>query len=310
MIGRVLLFYKYVSIQYPKQQQKWHQRLCASLGLTGRIIIAHEGINGTVGGTYEATQSYKEAVHAQSIFSDIDFKESPGSAADFPRCSVLVKDEVVRLGRPHQYPAADGGRHLSPTEAHELISKNPEDLVILDGRNNYESDIGAFENSIKPDITTFRELPDYIDQNLKTFRDKRVLMYCTGGIRCERASAYLKSHDVAREVLQLSGGIHRYLEQYPDGFFRGKNYVFDGRIAVATNNDILTTCSQCNAPEDAYTNCINTHCNARVILCNDCAQMTQSTCSESCKILVEQGSVPLRTKSARSSQYTTSSEIL
>src|SRR5438045_3316832 len=121
MEGRILLFYKYVAIQYPKQQQKWHLRLCKELGLTGRIIIAHEGINGTVGGTIAATDAYKAALQAQEMFADIDFKESPGSAAEFPRCSVLVKQEVVRLGIPDQYPAHEGGRHLSPEEAHQLL---------------------------------------------------------------------------------------------------------------------------------------------------------------------------------------------
>jgi predicted sulfurtransferase len=301
MDGTILLFYKYVAIQYPKQQQKWHLRLCKELGLTGRIILAHEGINGTVGGTTAATDAYKAALQEQEIYADIDFKESPGSVTDFPRCTVLVKQEIVRLGLPGQYPASEGGRHISPHEAHQLLQENAEDLIVLDGRNNYESQIGSFVGSITPDIGTFREFPDYIQQHCETFRNKRVLMACTGGIRCERASAYLKAQNVAQEVMQISGGIHRYLEQFPDGFFRGKNYVFDGRIALATNNDILTICARCKQPEDSYTNCINTRCNTRVILCATCANETHATCSETCKSLIEQGIVTARTKPARTS---------
>ena len=126
--------------------------------------------------------------------------------------------------------AKNGGKHLTPEETHNLIAQKPNDLVILDARNDYEWRIGAFEGAIKPDIEHFRQFPKFVDDNLEQFKDKQVLMYCTGGIRCERASTYLKEKGVAKNVYQILGGIHRYAEQYPDGFFRGKNYVFDDRI--------------------------------------------------------------------------------
>jgi len=295
-MGKVILFYRYVTIAYPKQLQKWQRRLCESLQLTGRIIIAHEGINGTVGGTVDAIESYKQELAAHELFTGIDIKESNGSAAHFPRLSVVVKDEIVHLGiDPNHLTASTGGRHLTPREAHELMQDAPEDLVLLDARNNYESRIGAFVGAVRPDIKNFRDFPDYIDQHLEQFRNKRVVMYCTGGVRCERASAYLQQKKVAQEVLQIAGGIHRYVEQYPNGFFRGKNYVFDNRIALKVNDDIIGQCNSCARPYDRYTNCVNTTCNEQIILCPDCTIPSKTTCSPHCHDLVARGAVPIRT---------------
>ena len=184
----------------------------------------------------------------------------------FPKMEIKVKKEVVHLGiDPEALTINSGGDHLNPDQVHELLKNKPEDLVILDARNDYEWRIGKFENAITPEIKNFRELPEFIDENIDTFKDKQVLMYCTGGIRCERATAYLNEKNVAKKVLQIEGGIVRYCEKYPDGFFRGKNYVFDRRVAVKINDDILTHCDLCNATCDEYTNCINAECNEHYI---------------------------------------------
>lgn len=296
-MNTILLFYKYVQIQYPKSIMKQQRELCESLGLKGRIILAHEGINATVSGPTESTNAYKEYMNTHELFGGIDFKESEGSDDDFPRLRVVVKDEIVHLGLDtEKVTVQDGGQHLTPEEAHALMAQNPEDLIILDARNNYESRVGTFTNSLTPDIKTFREFPDYVDQNLENFKDKQVLMHCTGGIRCERASAYLQQKGIAKKVYQILGGIHRYTEKYPDGFFRGKNYVFDGRVTVRINNDVLTTCDWCKKPADDYTNCMNSTCNNHYICCAECVITTHNTCCQACKTGVEQGSVPLRKK--------------
>lgn len=296
-MNTILLFYKYVHIQYPKSIMKQQRELCERLGLKGRIILAHEGINATVSGSHQSTESYKAYMNNHELFGGIDFKESEGTDEDFPRLRVVVKNEIVYLGLDtEKVTVKDGGQHLTPEEAHALMEENPEDLVILDARNNYESRIGTFKNSLTPDIENFREFPDYVDKNLDTFKDKKVLMHCTGGIRCERASAYLQQKGVARNVYQILGGIHRYAEKYPDGFFRGKNYVFDNRVAVRVNDDILTTCDWCKQPCDDYTNCINSSCNNHYICCAACVQNTHNTCGQACKEAVEQGTVPLRKK--------------
>lgn len=298
-MSKILLFYKYVDITNPEAILSWQKNICQLLNLKGRIIIAHEGINGTLGGTDQEIDAYKRELsnnaEFKDLFCDIDFKESYGPRDCFPRLKIVIKKEIVRLDLdPELITAKNSGHHLTPEQAHNLISKNPEDLVILDTRNNYESRIGTFQNAITPNINTFRELPKYIDNNLEKFKDKKVLMFCTGGVRCERATAYLKSKDVSTEVYQIKGGIHRYVEKYPDGYFRGKNYVFDARIACPINNDILAKCQYCKKDYDNYTNCINAECNIQIIVCTNCISNYHNTCSEKCLDLVLNKKVNIR----------------
>ncbi len=295
-MGKIILFYKYVDITYPEQIRKWQEKIGKELHLKGRVIIAHEGINGTLGGTNDSIASYKQLMNEHPLFLHIDFKESDGAADYFPRLRIVVKNEITHLGLDTQeITAKNGGIHLTPEQVHELLTEPPDNLIILDARNNYESRIGAFKQAITPNIDHFRELPDYIDANQELFKDKEVLMYCTGGIRCERASSYLKSKNVASKVYQLEGGIHRYAEQFPDGYFKGKNYVFDGRIAVKVTDDILTNCELCGIMYDDYTNCINAECNNQFIACPGCIARFGNTCSKECSILVEQKKVVIRT---------------
>ncbi len=301
-MGKILLFYKYVDIEDPHTIMRWQKALCSDLGLTGRILIGKEGVNGTIGGSCEATHTYITAMRQHKLFHDVDFKSSPGCANDFPRLRIVIRHEIVTIGiKPEKLTPKQGGKHITATEAHQLIQKKSKDLVILDTRNNFESAIGTFKDAIKPDIKNFRDFPKYINEHLDKFKDKQVLMFCTGGIRCERATAYLKQKNIATEVYQIDGGIHRYAEKYPDGFFRGKNYVFDGRIAVKINNDVLGSCYICKTSCDDYTNCINIKCNLQYIACKTCLQHHNNTCSKSCQQLVEQSLVMKRTIHARTS---------
>jgi predicted sulfurtransferase len=294
MQEKILLYYKYVTIENPQQISKWVKTVCESLSLKGRIIVAKEGINGTLGGAVESIDAFKTELLAHPLFANTDMKESEGGAEHFPRLSVKVRTEITVLGiNPDELTVKDGGTHLSPDQVHEIISAK-KDLVILDTRNNYESRIGQFKNAIIPPIKTFRELPSYIDENEELFKDKEVLMYCTGGVRCERATAYLNKKNIAKEVYQIDGGICRYVEKYPDGHFRGKNYVFDDRIAVPVNNDVLTHCDLCKAKSDTYSNCMNACCNAHFIACEQCNTQYNSTCSTQCRDLVASGKVQKR----------------
>ena len=294
-MGKILLYYKYVHVPKPSETVKEHKKLCDELGLKGRILIAQEGINGTVGGSVEATEQYKEAMNAHPLFSGMDFKESEGSAECFPKMKVAAKSTIVNLGvDPRELTAEQRGTYLSPKEAHTLLTEKPDDLVILDARNNYEWRVGTFEGAVNPDIDNFRDLPEYLDENLDKYKDKRVLMFCTGGIRCERATGYLKEKNIAKEVYHIEGGIHSYVEQYPEGHFRGKNYVFDSRITQKINDDILGTCDHCNTPNDDYTNCVNAACNKQIIVCPDCVDTYHNTCSDNCAELVKTEQVPIR----------------
>lgn len=299
MEKRILLYYKYVPIQDPQAVVDTQKQLCKRLGLKGRILMSTIGINGTVDGTLEATQAYMDAMNQDDLFSGMDFKQSivDGAYDYFPKLAVRVREEVVTLGIDHPYITPENtGVHLTPQQTHQLLEQHDEDVVVFDTRNDVEWAVGAFEGALKPDINNFRDLPAYIDQNLDQFKDKKVLMYCTGGVRCELATAYMKMKGVAKEVYQIEGGIHRYAEQYPDGFFRGKNYVFDGRVTVKVNNDVLGSCHLCNESEDKYTNCINAQCNFHFISCDRCLIAFNNTCSVECKKLVEDKAVIIRTK--------------
>lgn len=294
-MGKIILFYKYVQIEYPKQILKWQEKICSELGLKGRIILGHEGINATLGGSESHIERYKQLMNNHPLFGGIDFKESNGDDNYFPRLRIVIKKEIVNLGLdPSTITADQGGIHVTPEQAHKMMAQPEPDLVILDCRNNFETKIGTFINSIRPDTTYFREFPKYVDEHQDMFKNKKVLMACTGGIRCERASAYLKSKGVAQEVYQIQGGIHRYAEQFPDGFFRGKNYVFDARVSVPVTSDILASCDLCARPYDEYANCMNAECNKQFIGCPTCLEQYQHTCGAMCQELVASGKVAKR----------------
>lgn len=295
-MGIILLFYKYIQIENPAAIQAWQKELCSKLGLTGRIILATEGINGTVGGNKEATDAYIQAMNQHPLFGNIDFKTAEGGAHAFPRMKITIKREIVHLGiNPEDLTTQDTAQHLTPQQTHELFLNPPEDFIVLDGRNNYEAAVGKFVGAITPDIRYFRQFPGYIDENIDQFKDKTVFMYCTGGIRCERASAYLNKKGIAKKIYQVEGGIHRYVEQYPDGFFRGKNYVFDNRITVKVNDDVLSSCLNCTTPSDEYFNCLNALCNKHFTSCPNCLTKLSKTCSSRCQNLLQEKKAPQRT---------------
>jgi predicted sulfurtransferase len=294
-MGTIIIFYKYVHIEYPKQVLKWQKKICQELGLKGRTFLAHEGINATLGGTTDNIERYKKIMDEHTLFAGIDYKESSGNADCFPRLYVVVRNEIVHLGiAPDKLTVQHSGVRLKPEQVHKLIESKPDNLVILDMRNNYEWRIGKFEGAITPPIENFRELPGYIDTHLDDFKDKQVLAYCTSGIRCERATAYLNQKQVAQKVYHIEGGIQRYVEQYPDGYFRGKNYVFDDRIAVKINDDILSTCDLCPAACNDYANCLNAECNAHYIACGNCLNTYANCCSQRCTDLIASQQVKRR----------------
>nr|XP_023651654.1 thiosulfate sulfurtransferase/rhodanese-like domain-containing protein 2 isoform X1 [Paramormyrops kingsleyae]XP_023651655.1 thiosulfate sulfurtransferase/rhodanese-like domain-containing protein 2 isoform X1 [Paramormyrops kingsleyae] len=298
-LGEVLLYYCYCPLEDPHLICLWQKVLCEKLHLTGKIRVATEGINGTVGGTKVATRLYVEAMLSHPIFKVMvqeDFKRSEGGAECFSNLRVGVYKEIVPMGvDPDVLSYRLAGVHLEPEEFHKevekLLSKGDSctDTVLLDCRNFYESKIGQFSKCLAPDIRKFSYFPDYVDKNLELFRDKKVLMYCTGGIRCERGSAYLRSKDVCKEVYQLKGGIHKYLEQFPDGFYRGKLFVFDERYAIAYNNDVISECRYCSAPWDRYELCSTHFCCQLLLSCTSCRQQGRTSCCLTCQA---KGEVP------------------
>lgn len=277
----VLLYYKYVPIENAREYVKEHRALCEELGLLGRILINEEGLNGTLAGTPENTEEYKKRLWADERFADMQFKEHESDFNPFGKLKVKWREEVVTLGEDGISPE-NGGEHLKPEEWHKMAQE--EDAVILDARNNFEWEIGKFKDAITPDVDYFREFPEWVRENKKELEGKKVMMYCTGGIRCEKASALLKKEGL--EPYQLEGGIVKYGEAIPDGLWEGSLFVFDERRSVQVNDDahhdVISTCRFCDTPADRHENCCNAECNKMILLCEECKERSNNACSEEC----------------------------
>jgi UPF0176 protein len=233
---QVLLFYKYVTIENPTELMDQQRALWEQLGFKGRMIIASEGLNGTLEGSVEQVSEYIREMQKDERFSDIHWKKSAGSGETFPKISIKVRDEIVslHLGQDDFSPYEATGKYLSAEELHQWFQEKKE-FYIIDMRNDYEFKVGHFQGSINPSFKNFRDLPKILPE-IEGYKDKTVLTVCTGGIRCEKASGYLVRNGF-KDVYQLQGGIHTYMEKYPNQDFLGKLYVFDGRIVMGYNTD-------------------------------------------------------------------------
>ncbi|GIM45802.1 UPF0176 protein YbfQ [Collibacillus ludicampi] len=283
---RILLYYKYVHIENPAEFAEEHLKFCQDLGLKGRILIAEEGINGTVSGTIEQTQTYMDTMHQDPRFADMWFKIDEADGHAFKKMKVKVKKEIVRLDLEEDIdPNQLSGKRLSPKEFYEALQRD--DVIVIDGRNDYEYDIGHFRNAIRPEVKAFREFPEWIRKNLSQYKDKKILTYCTGGIRCEKLSGFLLREGF-KDVSQLEGGIVTYGKdpEVRGKLFDGKCYVFDERISVPINqeeNVIVGKCYHCGKPEDRYINCAYDMCHKQHICCPECEEKFKGYCSVECE---------------------------
>jgi UPF0176 protein len=262
----VILFYKYVAIADPQTFAAAQRALCIDLGLKGRVLIATEGINGTLAGPREAVDRYITALRADERFADIEIKFSAGDPETFPKLVIKVRPEIVTLGAGPLVP--DLHNHLSPEEWKRTLENDPE-VVVIDVRNRYESVAGKFENAIACDIAHFRELPNYVDQ-LAEFKDRKVLMYCTGGIRCEKASALFRSKGFSN-VFQLHGGIAKYQEQFGNEHWLGECFVFDQRMTTRVEDGLkrVGKCAHTGAPTNRFVNCLHDPCHVLFMLAEE-----------------------------------------
>jgi len=287
----VLLYYKIIRIKDPESLVGIHKEVCSALQLKGRVLIGKDGINGTVGGTAESIGLYKKYMDQHAKFSGIDFKESKAAENPFPKLKVKFREEVITTLDRENFDIKKTGNYVDRDTFHEWL-KRGEDIVIIDMRNDYEWAIGRFKNAIEPPVKYFRELKDQMDF-YKKYKDKKIVMYCTGGIRCVPASAMFLAAGFEREnIYQLEGGIVKYAEKYGDeGFYEGKCFVFDERMAVPvdTTENAVTCgeCQFCNENTDAYRNCLNRHCNKLFLGCADCTGKMQNACSAACKKIIE-----------------------
>lgn len=284
---QVLLYYKYIEIDDPQAFRDQHFEFCSSLGLRGRILIATEGINGTVSGTVEQTEKYMEFMRSDARFADMVFKMEKSEGHAFKKLKIKVKPEIVNLSLDEDLnPNEITGKHLPPKEFLETLQQD--DVIILDARNTYEYDLGHFRGAIRPDIETFRELPKWVEENLSEHKDKKILTYCTGGIRCEKFSGFLVNEGF-KDVSQLEGGIitYGYDPEVKGALWDGKCYVFDERISVPVNRTgeetVVGKCHHCGKPEERYVKCGNPECNKHLLLCEDCEHEHYRSCSQECK---------------------------
>lgn len=278
----ILLYYCYTPIDDPEQFRYDHHLFCIENGIKGRIIIASEGINGTVSGLKASCDKYIEKFKSDHRFSSIDFKIEEHDKNAFTKLHVRVKPEIVHSGLHNIDPNKKTGKYVEPEEFKNL--KNDHDVVVVDVRSNYEHSVGRFKGAITFDIENFRDFPDKVKE-LEKYKDKKIITYCTGGIKCEKASAYLLENGF-KDVYQLHGGIIKYGIEAGGEDFEGKCYVFDNRVVVDVNKvnpKVISTCHICKMECDRMVNCANQICNLHVPICEKCGWELEGACSDQCK---------------------------
>ncbi|WP_250433702.1 oxygen-dependent tRNA uridine(34) hydroxylase TrhO [Hanstruepera flava] len=283
-------FYKYAKIENPLDFRnslfiEWNK-----LDVLGRIYVANEGINAQLSVPAENFKTFKKHLDTISFLENVRLNiaiEHDNFA--FLKLKVKVRDKIVADGlNDETFDVTNKGIHVQAEQFNELI-EDP-DVVLVDMRNHYESEIGHFKNAVTPDVDTFRESLDIIEEDLKDHKeDKKLVMYCTGGIRCEKASAYYK-HKGFKQVFQLEGGIINYTRQVEEkgleNKFIGKNFVFDERRSERITDDIIAQCHQCGEPADLHTNCANDACHLLFIQCEACKEKMENCCSTNCKEII------------------------
>lgn len=286
---RTVSFYRYVNIEDPQAMRDRLYLMWDNLQCLGRIYVAREGINAQMNVPEHHWAQFAEELYELPEFNDIPFKiavEDDGKS--FLKLTVKVREKIVADGLDEDsWDVTNVGKHLSAQEWNEAIESGK--AVVVDIRNHYESEIGHFEGAQLPQSETFREeLPEVLEM-LKGKEDQKVLLYCTGGIRCEKTSAYLKHHGF-KDVNQLHGGIIDYARQIKTqdlpNKFKGKNFVFDDRLGESISQEVISKCHQCGEPCDVHVNCANKDCNLLFIQCENCAKEMEGCCSAGCQQVI------------------------
>jgi UPF0176 protein len=285
-VPKVLLYYAFAPVADPEAVRLWQRDLCEGLNLRGRIIISKHGINGTVGGDIDSVKTYLRKTKEYPGFKKMDAKWSDGTGVDenglsldFPRLSVKARDEIVAFGVPDEIEVdmkgiVGGGTKLKPAELDALVAERGDDVVFFDGRNAWEAEIGRFKNAIVPDVNTTHDFVRELESGkYDHIKDKPIVTYCTGGIRCEILTPIMKARGF-KEIYQIDGGIVRYGEaRGNDGLWEGSLYVFDGRVSVdfAPGAALLGTCVSCGTKSNHMENCGDLSCREQLVVCESCA---------------------------------------
>lgn len=275
---RIILFYKFVPINDTETVMRWQRTLCEKLGLKGRILISPHGINGTLGGDLQALKYYTREMKSHSLFGEITYKWSQGGTEDFPKLKVKVKPEIVAFDAADEIVVSErgienGGKHLKPAALHKLMQERGDEVIFYDGRNKYEAQIGKFKDAVIPDTVTSRDFKKDLEEGeISKHKDKPIVTYCTGGIRCEILSAMMKNRGFS-EVYQMDGGIVKYGEKYADeGYWEGKLFVFDDRMKMGFSDKALdiASCEKCGTKTSNQINSTNIRRKLHVV-CETCA---------------------------------------
>ncbi len=276
---KVISFYKYVEVSYPDTLRDEIRNICEELSILGRILIGNEGINACISGNEENIEKFKNIIKSNSLFSDLTFKEEKYEDFTHHKLVVRFRKEIVKFGMEVSF--SNPGKYIEAEELKELFDKN-EDFIIIDARNDYEFKVGKFKNAITLPIETFREFPEAV-KNLDNLKNKKIITYCTGGIRCEKASAYMKEIGF-NDVYQLQGGIINFIDKFPGKYFEGSCFVFDDRLTTNLGKiGVISECNICNNKCDEYINCHNMDCDKLFISCKNCQEELNKSCSEECK---------------------------
>jgi UPF0176 protein len=290
---KVILFYKFTPVADTVTVKLWQRTLCEKYGLKGRILLNEHGINGTLNGDLKGLKMYVRAMNEHPSFRDITYKWSEGKGDEFPRLSVKVRSELVAFGSPESLVVDEngvvgGGTHLKPEEVHALVAERGDDVVFFDGRNAYEAEVGRFKNAIVPNVRHTRDFAKELDDpKYDTIKNKPVVTYCTGGIRCEVLSSLMKQKGFT-DVYQMDGGIVKYGETYKDdGLWEGKLYVFDDRLVTPFSDKAkdIGSCVRCTSKTSNFENCASTTCNDLVLICESCLA-PEPYCSLACEKVV------------------------
>lgn len=278
---KILLYYKFTPISDPETLKLWQKTLADSLNLRGRILVSKHGINGTVGGEMDDLKKYIKETKKFAGFKGIVFKWSDGGREDFPRMSVKTRRELVGFKNSNDEFEVDengvigGGEHIKPRQVHELVEKYGDDVVFFDGRNAHEAQIGMFKNAVVPNTNTSRDfIAELESDKYDDIKDKKVITYCTGGIRCEVISAMMKKRGF-KDVYQIDGGIVKYGEAYgDDGLWEGSLRVFDNRMTIDFSDHAKTIgeCTHCGGKTSNFENCAHAECNDLVLICETCKE--------------------------------------
>lgn len=274
---KTILFYKFVPVADVETVVFWQRALCEKLGLKGRILVSPHGINGTLGGDLQNLKYYTRETKAHSLFGGIVWKWSDGGSGDFPKLQVKARDEIVAFEvadelKVDESGVVGGGQHLSPEQLHDLVAKHGDEVVFYDGRNSFEAEIGRFRNAVVPNVEHSRDFKTDIETGeISKYKDRPIVTYCTGGIRCEVLSSMMRKRGY-KNVFQLDGGIVKYGERYgDDGLWEGKLYVFDDRMQIGFSDKArdIASCHRCGTPTSRQVNSLGVH-RKLYVCCENC----------------------------------------